>query len=298
MARRLTTEEFIEKARAVHSGKYSYDRTVYVRASDKVTITCPVHGDFLQSPAHHLQGAWCAKCRLDSYTLSVEDFIDKAREVHGSLYGYEQVVRVSAADKVTITCPEHGDFEQSHYSHLQGRECPDCQNKGRLSPELFINKALEVHGSRYDYSSTAYIHSRTKIKVGCKHHGLFRIYPNKHLQGDGCPKCSSRGFNPDKPAYLYILLDTETHSRVKIGISNVPDKRLSQLKNHTPFSIERIDLFETPPEITLLIEKFCHSQMESSGLGGFDGATEWFKFEGGVIEALREFIKSCGGAHV
>lgn len=116
------------------------------------------------------------------------------------------------------------------------------------------------------------------------------------MTGRGCPKCCSGGFDSSKKAFVYFLVDTETHTRVKIGVSNMPDRRLQELKRNTPFALERIDLFETPPEITLQIEALCHYQLESANLKGFDGATEWFKFDGATLEVLRSFILSFGGA--
>lgn len=294
-AKTLTTETFIEKARLMHDDKYNYGITTYIRNSDKITITCPEHGEFSQTPGNHLAGKGCVKCS-GKYSPSTEEFIEKARETHGGRYDYDRTVYLSTHEKTTIICREHGDFTQTPAQHLQGKGCARCaENRRRLTTEGFVEKARTVHGARYDYGSTVYARNSDKITITCPEHGDFEQTPHVHLQGKGCAKCSVTGFNPDKQAYLYILLDTENHSHVKIGVSNVPDKRLVILKRETPFTLERIDLFETPPEITLQIERFCHSQLESCGLQGFDGATEWFKFDGGKLEALRYFIKSCGG---
>lgn len=59
---RMGQEEFIDRATVAHEGVYSYDKTVYVKSSAKVTITCPVHGDFKQEANAHLQGRGCPKC--------------------------------------------------------------------------------------------------------------------------------------------------------------------------------------------------------------------------------------------
>jgi len=57
-----TTEQFITQANLVHNNKYSYDKTIYVRAKEKVIITCPEHGDFSQLASGHLSGYGCNKC--------------------------------------------------------------------------------------------------------------------------------------------------------------------------------------------------------------------------------------------
>lgn len=186
-------------------------------------------------------------------------------------------------------------------NHLNGAGCMACSKistsrKLRFTLCQFIDKARSVHGDKYDYSHVNYQQCDVKIDILCKKHGIFSQVPSSHLQGIGCPSCSVGGFNPSGIAYVYFLLDTETHSRVKIGVSNSPDRRLQELKSKTPFPVERIDLFETPPEITLQIESLCHYHMEPANLKGFDGATEWFKFDGGKLEALRSFILSFGGA--
>ena len=51
MTRRRTTEEFVEKAIAVHGDRYDYSLVEYVNANTKVTIICLVHGGFEQTPS-------------------------------------------------------------------------------------------------------------------------------------------------------------------------------------------------------------------------------------------------------
>ena len=63
----MNTEYFKEKATKIHNSKYNYDKTVYKDYRSKVVITCPFHGDFLQSPQDHLQGNGCQKCKADVY---------------------------------------------------------------------------------------------------------------------------------------------------------------------------------------------------------------------------------------
>lgn len=62
---RLTTEDFIEKAKAIHGNKYDYFYSVYVTAKEKIMIKCPKHGIFLQTPDGHLQGRGCKDCALE-----------------------------------------------------------------------------------------------------------------------------------------------------------------------------------------------------------------------------------------
>ena len=53
---RMTNDDFINKANKVHDNKFKYDKAVYINTNTKVIITCDIHGDFIQTPGHHLCG--------------------------------------------------------------------------------------------------------------------------------------------------------------------------------------------------------------------------------------------------
>ena len=81
--KKLTTEEFIGKARSIHGDKYDYSKVEYVNNSTKVIITCPVHGDFEQTPSGHLSERGCKHCGIIDRTSNTKQFIDKTKEGHG-----------------------------------------------------------------------------------------------------------------------------------------------------------------------------------------------------------------------
>lgn len=56
------TEEFIKKAKKIHKNKYNYSKTNYTKSGEKLTIICPIHGDFQQRANDHLNGKGCSKC--------------------------------------------------------------------------------------------------------------------------------------------------------------------------------------------------------------------------------------------
>ena len=191
---RSSKEDFIKKSRKVHGDKYDYSKVDYVNAQTKVCIKCPVHGEFWQIPYHHTKGCGCTKCMGDKtrerLTLSKEEFIKKAREVHGDKYDYSNVDYINAKTKVCIICPEHGEFLQKPNNHTQGQGCPKCGGSCVLITKDFIKKAHKVHGDNYDYSKVEYVKSNIKVRIICSKHGEFLQSPNKHLMGKGCPKCN------------------------------------------------------------------------------------------------------------
>ena len=128
-----TKEDFIKKSQEVHGDKYDYSKVIYVNKKTPVCIICPVHGEFMQSPAKHLVGQGCIKCFQATlskrYSLGRGKFIQKANRVHNGFYDYSNVEYVNGRTKVEIICPLHGAFQQSPSSHLQGHGCPICANK-------------------------------------------------------------------------------------------------------------------------------------------------------------------------
>lgn len=66
---KLTT--FIKKSAIVHNNFYSYEKAVYTEPHTKITITCPKHGDFLQTPASHVRGVGCPVCSSSKGELKI-----------------------------------------------------------------------------------------------------------------------------------------------------------------------------------------------------------------------------------
>jgi hypothetical protein len=117
-------DTILAKFRSAHGDRYSYDKVVYERMDLKVTITCPVHGDFQQDPKAHITGSGCPTCANEGQALTKEQFLKRAWAKHGDRYDYSQVVYVKMAIKVTINCPQHGLFEQTPSNHFKGSKCP------------------------------------------------------------------------------------------------------------------------------------------------------------------------------
>lgn len=126
MSKRLTTQEFIERANKVHNGEYDYSKVEYVGGKKKVCIICTDHGEFWQEATSHLNGCRCPKCAIDSARIGNGNFIKRANVVHNYKYDYSKVDYKRCDDKVCIICPEHGEFLQTPNNHLKGQGCPKC----------------------------------------------------------------------------------------------------------------------------------------------------------------------------
>ena len=142
---RSTTSSYIIKAQAVHKKFYDYSKAVYSLAKNKITIICPIHGDFQQRPDMHLSGQLCPKCgqqnRIHNHKYTTEEFIQLASKIHQNKYKYDDSIYKSNNTNIIIFClkKNHGYFSQTPRSHLQGIGCPMCrESKG----EIEIRKVL------------------------------------------------------------------------------------------------------------------------------------------------------------
>ena len=129
--------------------------------------------------------------------MTTQQFIEKAKQIHGDKYDYSKVDYVNARTKVCIICPEHGEFWQTPDKHLNRKQgCNECAKairaeKRRLTLESFIKQSNLKHNNKYDYSKVVYINSRTKVCIICPEHGEFWQAPANHLCGQGCPMCKN-----------------------------------------------------------------------------------------------------------
>lgn len=222
---KLDTASWVAACAEKHNNKYDYSKSVYVDSKTPIIVICPEHGEFLTTPAHHKAGRGCAKC-ANVGKSDTKEFVKKARRVHGVKYIYDKTLYNLAREKVTITCPEHGDFLQTPNDHLSGNGCPRCgietrRLNSRSNLGMFKHLAFGTHGDRYDYTDTVYITAKDKLAIRCKQHGIFWQLPNNHIYGFGCPDCGrertiqGRVNQPSKAEHLLreAFPKAEAHNR-------------------------------------------------------------------------------------
>lgn len=131
MPKKLSTVEFINKAKLLHDNKYDYSLVEYINQVGNVKIICSKHGIFEQRAKSHLRGMGCNKCRADAVgdrsRKTHDQFIADCNRIHGDLFDYSKTIYTADNAPVVITCKKHGDFTQEASSHLRGRGCPKCK---------------------------------------------------------------------------------------------------------------------------------------------------------------------------
>ena len=158
----FTTEDFIKKAKSIHSDKYDYSKSVYKKSSEKIEIICHKldvngneHGSFFMTPDNHCHSTLhqgCPKCgrekSIKNRTSSNDEFIKKAILIHGNKYNYSKVKYINNTVKVCIICPKHGEFWMEPSNHLIGQGCPICK-QSHLEREIDI--LLNSNNINFEY---------------------------------------------------------------------------------------------------------------------------------------------------
>lgn len=197
---KYTTQEFLKTAKNIHSNKYNYPQLPkYLYSVPKIQIYCKKHDfKFQQTIEKHLAGqTGCKNCiseKKKKQNLTLSDFIQKAKSIHGDNYDYDKVVYINNYSKVKIRCNNgHGFFEMTPGNHTHKTKpqgCRECSGKILWTKDRFIKEAKKIHKNKYDYTKVDFVDSTKKVIIICKEHGEFLQTPQKHINGQKCNKCS------------------------------------------------------------------------------------------------------------
>ncbi len=165
--------------------------------------------------------------------IKFEEFVKRAREVHGNKYVYDERNYTKISQHVLIECPEHGTFTKLGYEHVRGHGCPSCATGNSVPFDVFIREANAVHANKYTYSRSSYKALYKDVRIKCPVHGVFSKQAKKHLAGQGCQECSrvdskipfteflnraktmhGNKYTYDEKSYSSITSDTSIHCSV------------------------------------------------------------------------------------
>lgn len=168
---------YIDKLTAIWGDQYDFSKTIVGKYDDKITVICPIHGEFAIRLGQMLTGHGCRKCANEALaihkTMTTEEYVEKANQVHHNKYLYNKTQYTQRDCIVTIECPIHGEFICNSRAHLQGAGCPKCKS----------GKGIDTLYLLYDINTDLY-----KIGV-CKGHPKNRISRIKQSanRGHGYP---------------------------------------------------------------------------------------------------------------
>lgn len=188
--RKLTQEEFIEKSKIKHNHKYDYSKTVYTTKRDKVIITCPIHGDFIQCAGHHMRGQGCPECgKLYASTWRQNDykhFIQESQKRFGDMFEYPAIQDeyLNSHSKITLRCKKCNNiFVKIACDHLTSVSggCTKCNcNSSNAEIELadFI-KTIVDSPERLMFNNRTVLNGKEidivipDLRIGIEYNGLF-----------------------------------------------------------------------------------------------------------------------------
>ena len=253
MPKKITTDEYINKAKYIHSEKYDYSLINYTNNSNKIRIICSIHGEFSQIPYVHLNGSGCPNCAFNKVhkgNLSNNSkFINKANKIHKNKYDYSFTKYLTAKDKIKIICPLHGEFDQTPHAHLKGHGCKLCAN-------IITQKSAILNSRGWSLN-------------------------------DWVSNCNNSN------ARLYIINCYNDNERfIKIGITKRTINVRFDSKQEMPYNYNILYDIESTPEKIFLTEISIKKQLKKfsyTPLIKFNGATECYTEN--IIYDIKNFIK-------
>lgn len=143
---RLTIEEVKSRIDKVFNKKYDTSKIKYKNLYEKITLICPIHGEFKSSPAHLFKGHGCPKCG-NVGRKTTDSFKEELVKIFGDEYTYDKLNYKNNATKVIVTCKKHGDFEALPCHLVHGHGCPHCSNSSIM--ERKVSEILKSDGIEF-----------------------------------------------------------------------------------------------------------------------------------------------------
>lgn len=297
MVRRTIPQDVREQQirEIAEAGDYSFVGWVdgYKDAHSKVIMSCVEHGDWIAKVRKIVNdGSRCPGCgNLTPKSTRERQLRGIADEGGYTFVGWVNGYQ-NAHSKLIMNCSVHGDWVSCCNNIInKGTRCESCT---RMTPqdikERQTRELAEAKGYVFVGWDGKYGGGRSRAIINCDIHGDWSVNVMYFRYCDtGCPSCAITGYRPSIPGTLYALM-SDCGSMVKIGISNVPDKRHAELRSDTPFNFTVYrQLYCEDGSQPPMLERMFHDEFASANQRGFDGATEWRQMSPDVATWLDLF---------
>ena len=182
-----------------------------------------------------LQGTGCPICSGQQIQIGFNDLATTHPDLANEAYGWDPVTIGKSSDALLKwKCPLGHIYSALVYNRtFRGDKCSVCSGNQVLVgfndlETTYPLIALQADG--WD-PTTVTAGSNTKQNWKCAegHKWITTVNARTGKIGTGCPSCSQSGFDPNENGYLYFL-QQNSWEMYQIGITNVPDDRLSKHK--------------------------------------------------------------------
>ncbi len=194
------------------SKKYENNRT-------KLKIQC--------DKAHRYEVTWNDfktgyRCPYCSYEKKAFDYKYIKDYIEDNGYKLLSEKYTNSTTKLKIQCEKYHVYLATFNRFQSGSRCPYC--KGVKTNYAIVKEKIEDRG--YKLLSKEYTNSTTKLKIQCNKGHIYETPWRTVQKGCKCPHCVIRGFDPQKPGFLYyIKIKHKTETYYKIGITNTDLKQ-------------------------------------------------------------------------
>ncbi len=214
----------------------------YSSSSEEATFKClnPNHESdnliYSQVPeVMRLQGRGLHGCQQCGWTENGKQFVADEKEKRNWMEKNKPTIimgdnYVDTKTRCTFTCTicDYSWDTQIAVFTNNDAGCPSCAGVARVTEEEFKERLLEVSKGSVQIDSDYHGYGHKTwfkcLKTSCGHRWEIQPVRLTSASPTGCPACTPSGFNPDKPAWFYLM--HKSHEQ-QIGISNNPIQRLS-----------------------------------------------------------------------
>ena len=295
MAKKLSKEQWERRINEAGAGRYEFLRWLFddkFGSNHKCVVRCVKDGYAWASKANNLVdgGSGCPKCASNRRFAS-EERINQINSLDNIEFVYWLNEYKNQKSKAVVRCVLDGFEWSASADNLINniRGCPQCAGQRRWTAEERIGQINALNNIEFVSWSDVYKGKGSKANVICKVDGFeWNAAVNDLVNGGyGCPKCAKYGYDKSKTGYLYALR-SECGRHVKVGISNKPSRRHTELARATPFTFNLIEQISGDGVKISELEKYFHEKYERAGFTGFDGCTEWLICTPQLLDELRE----------
>lgn len=270
-----THEQFLKDLNRVHNGEIECLEE-YKNNNTKIPFKHAVCGHIWEAvPSSILQGYGCPKCKIKKIiqknTKDKNYFLEQLQKINPTIIPLEEYKN----NKTHIRCKClicNYEWKVTPDKLLQGRGCPQCAGKKKLTNKEFLIRLAQVHNNEIECLEE-YINIKTKLlfkHISCGH--IWKTRPDDILRGKGCPKCAS----PKGEKSVEEILN-------KLNINLKTQYKIIKCKNINPLPFD-FAIFDNNNNLVFLLEY--------DGQQHFKSISIWGGEKGFKEQKLRDQIKN------
>ena len=231
-----------------------------------------------------------------SRCLTTEEFIKKAKSIHGDKFDYVNSTYINAKTKIEIKCKKHSNifFQNSNNHFLSKFPCKECnlENKRLLfssNIEEFKTYMIKKYGNTLSFEKAIYKNARTDIILVCKKHKLELKKAPYEFKISTCHMCSKENIDDVRSSKQIKLINeyvssfggkliskkyvnNETDLKFKCKKGHVFFESWSDVKNSMRWCKECVPNRHIGETLTrMILEYLINCKLPSSYLKSMDG---------------------------